>query len=749
MLHYETTKGGGSNLEIESSDGSIDVTLEEGRVDLRVHTQYELVTESENGIARAFDKKVLDHSLHNVVPFGEHADETEAVSELTSVDSMYAPQLGQMLDWKDEQGEYHLSRYSYNPDFTLPIASEWSSCVYDDVHDTICVLSFGHGETPRQGGFLCVTRKLRGNWVVTDYGDDRQESHYESWFQLVYGDGKIVAVSGNSSREFAYSTDGGFTWEFGVLPLERYYSRAKFLNGAFYFICPEGYFRSTDLQEFDNFVAKSNLLDLTARDGGIVFYLSGDSNYYYIDESEIGGTLHAISSQNTSIKFLSCDYIGGNKYYISSEFGSYYNDSTWGWRGQYALVDVSYDYTQSAQRDKAMYRFSTEASQGVVYTREGAEDGHVIIFCYGRRWVINSFIKKMDVDITHDGATGSFSDSYGSVTSDYAMHVCIVRNQYLFCIAGGSRVDGNPSTTEADTPFILDVQTMQPTQIQFSPWERLPQLSEENNGIVSVQNGKIVDVVPDEDYLMLDGGTLRANKSDRFTPYTNYKLTRGKGSAVQTLWCESARADIEDGTTKVYSDEDCTTEAGTILAHNYNINNPNDVEIDINGVSVVYIFHDSKTPVSLATTKAIVDALEEVQNMANFGIQTKTETITQNGQTTITADNGKLMSEVTINTEVSGGGGVQPATKVYYKTNGTGSWVQGSVSWSTDHYTCSPNTSQGFLVGLTSDGNEPQADLSNVVAYYQWTSGTTFGIVAVSPFTDGGTHGLSYIQVTL
>lgn len=88
------------------------------------------------------------------------------------------------------------------------------------------------------------------------------------------------------------------------------------------------------------------------------------------------------------------------------------------------------------------------------------------------------------------------------------------------------------------------------------------------------------------------------------------------------------------------------------------------------------------------------------------------------------------------------------ANAVYYKPNGQGNWASVSVSWSTDHYTASPATQSGFVVALTTDGNAPQADLSNVKAYYQWTAGTTFGIVAISEFT-ASSHGDGLIYVSL
>ena len=87
------------------------------------------------------------------------------------------------------------------------------------------------------------------------------------------------------------------------------------------------------------------------------------------------------------------------------------------------------------------------------------------------------------------------------------------------------------------------------------------------------------------------------------------------------------------------------------------------------------------------------------------------------------------------------------STAVYYRNSISDPWTAVTVSWSTDHFECSPSTMPGFQVAVT-DGNEPDAQLSNVHAYFVWTSGTSFGIVAIVPFYDG-THGDAPIHITL
>lgn len=88
------------------------------------------------------------------------------------------------------------------------------------------------------------------------------------------------------------------------------------------------------------------------------------------------------------------------------------------------------------------------------------------------------------------------------------------------------------------------------------------------------------------------------------------------------------------------------------------------------------------------------------------------------------------------------------ANAVFFKANGSGAWVQVAVTWNTDHYECAPATNPGFIVALTTDGNEPAADMSNMNGYFQWTSGSSFGIVAIVMFTST-TNGDAPIHISI
>lgn len=684
MLHYETK--GGNPIEIESPDGSVKVTREGEVVQLSI----DLVTEHENGLARAFDKKVLDHSLHNVVPFGAHTDEDSAVQELTEVDRMYAPKMGQMLDWMDEDGNYHLSRYSYDPNFQLPVGSQWSSVVYDDVHDTICVLSFGANDSGlKEGDFFVCTRDVRGVWKQIGF------SSYETWFQLSYGNGIIVAMSGNSSREFAVSRDGGFTWDFGVLPTENRYIRVRFISGKFYFICGTGYYASQDMTNFDEFVNVTDLLDITERDGGLV-YLTGNTSQtiYYIDEAPIEGTRKVFSGHKPFNAFY---YVGNGVYFAYCDFGLYTTDN---FNNKVSLLGLlDYDITPNdgnlAENHILLQTFSP--LEEVIMKKE---DDLVKLYTLTSKISSGaSFVREFLFQPSQKSVY--WVENQDRVYYNYATHACIVREDYLFVVVGGSRDGGNRSATNSKETSIWDCTDLSRTTIEFNPWEEIPLITEKNEGIIFVKDKKVGEVVL-SDFLKLRENTLETIHSDRYTEYQNYLLTRVSGGVEESVWCPVALDEIEDGTTSVYDDEGCTNVVGTIIEHDYNPNNPTDVEVSIDGNTYVYTFHTSKTPLSLATTKALIDSFNEIRRLlANYRVG-KSVYIVPAGQSTPV--------------EVTG---------ITYNSS-TGSFEK----------TISNNI--GDQIYVTTDGLPPQMDMSNICLFYTCVSASgAFVSWTACLYTDG------------
>ena len=97
--------------------------------------------------------------------------------------------------------------------------------------------------------------------------------------------------------------------------------------------------------------------------------------------------------------------------------------------------------------------------------------------------------------------------------------------------------------------------------------------------------------------------------------------------------------------------------------------------------------------------------------------QTKSVTITENGTTTITPDEGKTLASVTVNTEVSGGTVVSAVGKsVYFKSIDYQNWTIAGGNLSYDNCMIYGfSIVDNLVIAVTTDGNEPQVDLSNVL----------------------------------
>ena len=97
--------------------------------------------------------------------------------------------------------------------------------------------------------------------------------------------------------------------------------------------------------------------------------------------------------------------------------------------------------------------------------------------------------------------------------------------------------------------------------------------------------------------------------------------------------------------------------------------------------------------------------------------QTKSVTITENGTTTITPDEGKTLASVTVNTEVSGGTVVSAVGKsVYFKSIDYQNWTIAGGNLSYDNWMIYGfSIVDNLVIAVTTDGNEPQVDLSNVL----------------------------------
>lgn len=632
-IDKETNKlAGVGGFNAESSDNSI--TIEDAGKDTKDFKvnwdEMPLVTEDENGKARAFDKLVNDHSLHNVayMRHGETAEDNETT--LTDTDSMYTPKTGQMLNWIDGQGKQHISRFVKMEDFNpLPKKLPWQRSTYDEVHGTFIVLAGAHEESSGNGFLTVAVRSFYNKWDLIE-----TNNYNEAWKDICAGGGYVVALSGNRSREYCVSNDGGYTWEQRVLPNELYWTHVKYMCGKFYFFARSLNVSGTDYwgkivstEDFNVFVterqgdASGFTVDMFVDDEGHeIEVVQKPSRMFYLKNALTEILLCTLAADDNLITGI--QVVGNKSIVYSGEGGgqTYFNtliriDNSWS-------NSPTITRTERTQSEWNTYLLREYAGELAIFNVKIKSDG---IGFYGAIFTVKKFDSPWNTIKQIFPPNPYYSIMRGfAVCGDYAL--LAAGNFYygaIFVNGDGARLI-NLKEFEFVSPFEY--------------WEELPQVPEDSKGLLCCENKVVKNATVEEPYLQYRDKTVKANASDRITEYANYRLTRGDSE----IWCIVENSDIVDNTTKVYANEDCTEEIGVILNHNYNINNPNDTEVLINGETLVYEFIDSKIPQSLATTGAIIAAIEAAKKKVpvaetiwyiHNGVPTKVQNITYNSNT--------------------------------------------------------------------------------------------------------------------
>lgn len=596
-IDKETNKTAGvGGFNAESSDNSI--TIEDSGKDTKDFKvnwdEMPLVTEDENGKARAFDKLVNDHSLHNVayMRHGETAADNEPA--LTDEDSLYNPKTGQMLNWIDGQGKQHISRYvkmeDYNP---LPKELPWQRAAYDEVHGTFIVLS-GSNEASRDFGFLTVAvRSFYNKWQLVE-----TNNYNEAWKDICAGGGYVVALSGNRSREYCVSYDGGYTWEQRVLPNELYWTHVKYMNGKFYFFSRSVNVSGTDYwgkvvstEDFNVFTTERQgdntgfTVDMYVDDEGHeVEVVQKTGANFYLKNALTEMLLVTLSSDANVITNIQ---VVGDYAIVYSGEGA----GTTNYHKLIRIVDVwgnspTITYTKTESREWHSYLLREYAGELAIFDVRIKSDG---IGVYAPSFTVTKF----------NSPWTTIKQIHPYPITFEVMRGFAVCGKYALVTTGNFYFD--TTARNGDEALLIDLETFDFVS-PFEYWEELPQVPEDSKGLLCCENKKVGPAEVVEPYLKYRNKQVSANANDRITEYANYRLTRGDSE----IWCMVENADIVDNTTKVYADEDCTDEIGVIVHHNYNINNPHDTEVLINGETLVYEFIDSKIPQSLATTAAVI-----------------------------------------------------------------------------------------------------------------------------------------------
>ncbi len=601
-IEVQGVDGGAVNVE-KSFNGSTGVTTFE--------VSANNATEQNDGFLRAVGKYQIDHA--QLIETEEQSESAnDAAISLISKDSEYFPVDGQMMTWKDSEGKLHLSRYEGQPNLYDFPKKNWIQAVYTNDGYIVVLSKSGNEQNPSAGDFLIARSNGNGKWE-TFYS-----SGYENWADLFYfsNDNLIIALSRNSSQEIMLSYDSGLTWTKKTLPSISYWENIWIdWDGNYVFlnrnsgdsICVKTSDFNTYIDCTNDYPAKVNMCSYV----GTNKFGSSTGWICFAREDNYGVNYTRKSNGEWQKLFKGTSYYDYDKLIIYKVFCI--NDNTY--TDIYTLIDKDYPTkgcfihinrelydVQSvliAEPSNFIIPISYEKIDYYYYRFTfitGKNDGLYKEIYYGR---IDNFFNKEFSEKIFDGNYCHFT----KLGEDQQ-----IINVFSF---GGVFYDNSGNQSNFNARISADRTTQKINIIPPDNWREIPLIDDQEEGFLFAQDGQaktanLGDFLSKE---VIDGGTvLKTVHSDRTTEYSNYRMLSAQGNVI---WVQVAPASMVDNTTKVYSDEACTIEIGIVTAHSYNPNNPNDVTVMIDGESFVYVFQESKTPQSLATTAALISAIKD------------------------------------------------------------------------------------------------------------------------------------------
>lgn len=682
--------------EVTSEDGSVLVNKTGSTFDLSVP----LATEEQDGRLSKSGKYQIDHS--QLIETDEMVDKANtAASILMTHDLEYYPTEGQMMTWRDLDGKLHLSRYEPNTaknNGFLP--SNWRTAVWDDIAESIIVESKSGDNTNPASGQFRVSQSFNGGWTWTPYLD--ADSPNENWGVGCAYNGTAVFISRNTSREVEYTTDGGVSWTRTNLPdRERWNSVWIDEQGRFVFHCEANkVYATSDFNSYTNVTSDYPT-------GVRCYFLPNDptrypyqgktSDWMCMVRKSFFGLESNVLMVKTSSGWQDFRTFGSGKAVtrhfpikiqvealdgtITKEYADLFvNDETMG-NSPILYINGNWEY-QLIGDDEDWWVFPVMVSNKESKVYCVASMGKSIYEVEGNKPMSGSGLSLNKTKEIIRGTEAVNFIPYGHDTES------------IFTFGGVKHSDAGYRMSSFNLFLTIEGKSVLATPPDF--WREIPLLDENVNGLLR-QNGNTVETVGLGEFLKEDntGDTplLKTVHSDRITMYANYMLQNSNG----VCWCPVDVSDMVDGTTKIYSDEDCTVEIGVVTNHSYNPNNPLDVEVSIGGVTGVYVIDPTKIPKSLATTYAIIQAIEELKKK------------------------------------------VPVAKAVWYIHNGVPSQVTGiTYNNNTGFFEKTINNNVNDQIVTTVDEQPPALDYSNMIMLYTCIQVTgTFTTYVACVYTDG------------
>lgn len=612
------------NLQFTSSDESISIERNDNEVDFKNNIEIEIesdvpevlsvdtslsdenkfllhpykVEEEYDGYESKLDKKLFNHSYYNVIVLGEcFATAKDANDYLMQLDGQFYPIQGQMMQYADIGGEKHIVRYTGSCIIRRDgVKQAWGDVVWDDANK--CYITFQKETSTTLHLAFCHS----AYWNLKNIGTQNKYWRLSACNSNV---GAIV-MSGNKSNMFVLSTDAFETYSVKT--------------------CREGYHYKLESYEEDG---NSMVLD-------VVRYANQSNADIYMDYITEGGNVTLNNTLNSELiaklpvgtsvyNVVDASLMNGNKVILWYATES---DCRLSILSEEHITTINIPHPVSLVN---VYKNENETtSTRKVYEvclYDGAYHRQDYSYCYelvsdqaidDGEWFANGYTEYTDshmvmwtefgvVDLHHHNVYINGSEVLlPFVLSETEQMTTMCRNANTIMVVTGNHQES--SQYKGNYGFVISLQTKK--VINDDKWEEVPQIPDGIEGILYVKDNKVSQCELGEDIYFDQDGKLQIKSSDRYKEYASYRMISEGTQSYESVWCDLPYSQISVGTPVYDAEVSPRNQVGTI-AQIGSLHNPYSIVVTIDMESETYTFQTSLTPVSLATTKAIVNGIKQ------------------------------------------------------------------------------------------------------------------------------------------
>lgn len=567
--------------------------ISEERV-LELIEQQPLVTEDENGLARAIDKQVLDKSFLNVNISDMNFNDAEAASSklVQLSDGYYYPITGQTIQWKDREDKLHISRFYEALGITGTDKQPyvWLGGAVDE--NGVIVLNGIRRTTSDTGPMVYAVSTDGIHWK---YGV--ATTTVERWWPIQYGNGRWIATSGNDSSEYIVGqyVDGDMVWSvYSNMPLANH-SQMFYINDQWILLAK------------NSGVSKSYF---------IYTYNPNNNNKFNLRTNVI------LDDGINNVVEYSTIRAWGDKIYVARAFSV--EIFSYGFASYSSIVHDNFSFMDTIQLNNIVYLYTRRENNNRLYR---INEDQLITVATQIPKATNIVARNQDLlwlttELTTENTNmsqfvyrrpSSSSDVKGSYVPTNNPILLIPYRDDILVISGTLWFSNVIRTSDYVYSVKNDSQIGVPGAANLNNenrWEEIPVLPTGNNALIMRKDNDFKPVQLEQ--LILSGDTLKVDSSDEYITPVGYKCIPLNPSDP-TLYCPDSLEQITIGTSQVYTDPQCTDLYGIVTNKTFNPNNPTEIEVRSTDNNILYYnISNNIYPDTVATSKAVMELGEEI-----------------------------------------------------------------------------------------------------------------------------------------